>query len=127
VSLAYSPALIAGRCNPRDKEIAVRKIVRSVVTGIIGSTCSWVCEFLEPYANRCTTGTKLIAGDAIAVARTLDLQGVLVTDDLPPSIEGATGVFSSSEWQEVMTFASSSAQFMESELANPRWARLRRS
>lgn len=92
---------------------------------MVSSACYWMCERLDARTDRRTTCTKLVAGEAIAAVRTLNLDRALAETEMPRSAGGAIATFSPAEWREVLAHAANEMQFIERELARPEWAHLR--
>jgi hypothetical protein len=105
----------------------VKKLVRRLTRRPISEVCHWLCEHLEEHTERCTTGTMLAAGDAVAVSWMLDWKAALAEDDdaLPSGIASALGAFSAEEWREVMSNASFTESLMIG-IDEPEWAHIRR-
>jgi hypothetical protein len=106
----------------------VKKLVQRLTGRIVNEVCYQVCNHLEGYTGRHTTGTKLAAGDAIAVSWALAWKRALDEDDskLPPGIANTLSVFSPEEWREVMSCAELSETWLEGDLKRPEWEHLRR-
>jgi hypothetical protein len=85
----------------------VKELVQRLARRAISEASYWICEYLEQYTSRCTTGTRSAAGDAIAVSWLLDWKRALDEDhsELPSGIASTLGAFSADEWHEVMANA----------------------
>lgn len=105
----------------------MKKLVQRLTRRAVSEVCYWICEYLEEHTERRTTGTRIAAGDAIAVSWMLDWKRALDEDEskLPSGIVGALGAFSPEEWREVMSNASSSESLMGG-IDRPEWAHLHR-
>jgi hypothetical protein len=105
----------------------VKNFVQRLTRRAISEVCYWMCEHLEQYTERRTTGTKIAAADAIAVSWVLDWKRALDEHDgdLPPGVASALGAFSPQEWREVMSHADFSESCMGT-TQNPEWAHIRR-
>jgi hypothetical protein len=104
----------------------MRRLVRTLTRRAVSEVCYRICEKLEEYTPRRTTGTILAAGDAIAVACMLDWKRALDEDmgALPLPLASILGHFSLEEWEEVMSFASSTEGLMGA-INRPEWRHLR--
>lgn len=105
----------------------MKKLVQRLTRRAVSEVCYWLCEHLEQHTGRRTTGTRLAAGDAIAVSWVLDWKRALddYDSELPTGVRSALGVFSPEEWREVMAHADFGESCMGA-IQSPQWAHLRR-
>jgi hypothetical protein len=104
----------------------VKKLVQRLTRRAVSEVCYWLCEHLEEHTERCTTGTILAAGDAVAVSWMLDWRAALSEDEdaLPKGIASVLSAFSAEDWQEVMSCASFAEGSMTG-IDRPEWGHIR--
>jgi hypothetical protein len=104
----------------------VKNLIQQLTRRAISEVCYRICNQLEQHTDRRTTGTIIVAGEAVAVSWMLDWKRALQEDNdsLPTSIANALGAFSAEEWHEVMSHASFAESLMTG-IDRPEWEHLR--
>jgi hypothetical protein len=93
---------------------------------LLGEASYWLCEWLDGFANRATTNTKLSAASAISAYQMLDLEGALQDTTLPTHVQATLGTFRPEEWEEVLAIAATEMRLLERSIEDTRWKELRR-
>ena len=101
--------------------------LKRLMSHLRGEAAYVLCEWLDVYAHRRTSHTKVAAATALAVREVLDIEAALTSSDLPPQVSGLLAEFEPEEWRQLLAIARSEVRLLEIELNRSDWSYLRAS